>query len=60
MAKKYKNSELRNAYLGNILNTVKEKTFGAIFLGVVAAGLSVLLNAVKNDESSDDQEIFRE
>lgn len=60
MAKRYKNKELRNAYLGNIVHTAKERTFTAIFLAIVAAGASVLLNALKNDETSDEEELFRE
>ncbi|MEE0434966.1 MAG: hypothetical protein UDB11_06135 [Peptococcaceae bacterium] len=59
MAKKYKNKELRNAYLGSIAHTAKERTFTAVFLAIIAAGASVLLNALKNDEASDDEEVFR-
>lgn len=60
MAKKYKNSELRKAYLGSVVNTVKDRTFGALFLAAVAAGASVLLDALKNDEDADEAEVFRE
>lgn len=60
MAKKFKSSELRNAYLGNIVNTVKERTFGAIFLAIAAGGVSILLDALKTDDRADQQEIFRE
>lgn len=60
MAKKFKNKELRNAYLSNILNTFKNRVSGAVFLAIIAAGASILLDAVKNDDASDEAEIFRE
>ena len=60
MAKKFKTKEVRQAYLGSLGSSVKEKTFRAVFLAIVAAGLSVLLNALKDDTTADNQEIFRE
>lgn len=60
MAKKYKTKELRNAFLGNTLNKFKEKTFSALFLGALAAGAALLLDAVKDDEAADEAELFRE
>lgn len=60
MAKRFKVKEVRNAYLGNIVNTVKDKTIGAIFLAIIAAGATILLDALKNDEASDEEELFRE
>lgn len=60
MAKRYKNNELRGALLGNFVNTAKERTTGAIFLGIIAAGASILLGALKNDQAADEEEIFRE
>lgn len=60
MAKKYKARELRNAYLGNVLHQFKEKTTGALFLGILAAGATILLDAVKDDETADEAELFRE
>lgn len=60
MAKRFKVKEVRNAYLGNIVNTVKDKTIGAIFLAIIAAGATILLDALKNDEASDQEELFRE
>ena len=54
MAKRYKNNELRRAFLGNVFTT------GAIFLGISAAGASILLGALKNDQAADEEEIFRE
>ena len=38
MAKRYKNNELRRAFLGNVFTTAKDRTTGAIFLGIIAAG----------------------
>ena len=60
MAKKFKTKEVRQAYLGSLGSSVKEKTFSAVFLAIVAAGLSVLLNALKDDTTAANQEIFRE
>ena len=60
MAKRFKVKEVRNAYLGNIVNTVKDKTIGAIFLAIIAAGATILLDALKHDEASDEEELFRE
>ncbi len=60
MAKKFKIKEVRQAYLGSVVSSVKEKTFSAMFLAIAAAGLSVLLNALKDDDDADNQEIFRE
>lgn len=60
MAKRYKNNELRHALLGNFVNTAKERTTGAIFLGIIAAGASILLGALKNDQAADEEENFRE
>lgn len=60
MAKRFKVKEVRNAYLGNVVNTVKDKTIGAIFLAIIAAGATILLDALKNDEASDEEELFRE
>lgn len=60
MAKRYKNNELRRAFLGNVFTTAKDRTTGAIFLGIIAAGASILLSALKNDQTADEEEIFRE
>lgn len=60
MAKRYKNNELRRAFLGNVFTTAKERTISAIFLGIIAAGASILLGALKNDQAADEEEIFRE
>ncbi|MEE0511983.1 MAG: hypothetical protein UDG94_12210 [Peptococcaceae bacterium] len=60
MAKKFKTKEVRQAYFGSMVSSVKEKTFSAVFLAIAAAGLSVLLNALKDDATADNQEIFRE
>lgn len=60
MAKRYKNNELRRALLGNFVNTAKDRTISAIFLGIIAAGASILLGALKNDQAADEEEIFRE
>lgn len=60
MAKKFKTKEVRQAYFGSMVSSVKEKIFSAVFLAIAAAGLSVLLNALKDDATADNQEIFRE
>ena len=60
MAKRYKNNELRRAFLGNVFTTAKERTISAVLLAVTAALASALLGALKNDAASDEAEIFRE
>ena len=58
MAKKYKNKELRAVCIGNLRDTAKERTISAIFLALTTAGISFLLEVLKNDTVSDEKKLF--
>ena len=60
MAKKYPALERLTAYRGIVLHQYTQNTTGALFLGILAAGATILLDAVKDDEAADEAELFRE
>lgn len=60
MAKRMTPGMLRKIYLGQVANGVKRRTLQTVFLAVLSTLAMALLDAAKDDEASDEDELFRE
>lgn len=60
MAKRMTPTMLRNVYLGQVAKGLKRRTFQTVFLTVLSTLAMSILDAAKDDDASDANELFRE